>query len=118
MTEHQTSKDTTVTNKPQYGQRKIHRSQTGKTGKKLNKDRQKETTQNKDIRQYFTPTGTNKSIKNNQHKNKTKESTQKKDGKQKTKKPTDHNHTKITQYYSTQDKPPDNLNYVQQKIHT
>ena len=115
-TEHQTSKDTNVTNKEQYGIGKAHGPQTQKKGNRHHKGRQKETTQIKDIRQFFAPTGTNKSTKNNQHKNKNKEPTQKKDGTSKTKKPADHNYTKITQYYSTQDKPPDNVNYVQQKL--
>eukprot|EP00957_Ditylum_brightwellii_P136513 10410785-Ditylum_brightwellii.AAC.1 len=79
-TEHQTSKDTNATNKGQYGTEKAYGSQNQKKGKKYHKGRQKETTQFKDIRQFFVQTGTNNSTKNNQHKNKEEGPNQKKEG--------------------------------------
>eukprot|EP00957_Ditylum_brightwellii_P158658 12076431-Ditylum_brightwellii.AAC.1 len=107
-TDHQISKNTNETNKEQYVTGKAYGLRNQKKGKKQHKGRQKETTQTKDIRQFFAQTGTNYSTKNNQHKHKKEGPTQKKERTNNKTKPADHNYTKITQYYSTQDKPPDN----------
>eukprot|EP00957_Ditylum_brightwellii_P168652 12836759-Ditylum_brightwellii.AAC.1 len=57
--ENQTIKDTNVPTKGQHGTGKAHGSRNQQRGKKRHKGRQKETTQIKDIRQFFVQTGTN-----------------------------------------------------------
>eukprot|EP00957_Ditylum_brightwellii_P080260 6104855-Ditylum_brightwellii.AAC.1 len=55
----QTIKDTNVPTKGQYVTGKAHRSRNQQRGEKRHQRRQKETTQNKDIQQFFVQTGTN-----------------------------------------------------------
>ena len=113
-----TNSDTNTLNTERYATVKTQGYHNHKKNKKQQTSGTEENSQCKDILQFFEHAGISDSPNNNTKNQKQKGQKQRKEGTTQKKKPEEHNYTKITQYYSTQDKPPDKCIYVQQKLDT